>query len=71
MKRKYTAIELLDCITFPDIRLILNSDYVIIGCEAVTTAGADYLLHNAILEKKYDDVSFPELWVETNSPEEE
>ena len=50
-------IKILDTAFSPDVRIKVTGDNSIItACEAVNRKGADYLLHNAILEKSYDAI---------------
>jgi hypothetical protein len=50
----------------PDIRIIVSDDQsIIMGCMALTKNGADYLLHNTVLEKSYDNINFNGLCIES------
>ena len=50
----------------PDIRVkVIGDNSIIATCEALTENGADYLLHNSIIDKSYDDVlNNSQLWFE-------
>jgi hypothetical protein len=51
-------IRILDNAFTPDVRIKVTGDNSIItACESVTKNGADYLLHNAILERSYDAIN--------------
>lgn len=62
---KQDVCKQLDEIFSPDIRIkIKGENATIIGCMAITTEGANYLLHNAILEKSYDEIDMKDLTFE-------
>jgi len=60
-----TVIEALDKVFTPDIKVLVKGNKsVIVAYEALTKAGATFLLHNPILEKSYDNVIFSNVCVE-------
>jgi len=60
-----SVMDAVDKAFAPDIRVVVEGDEsMIIGIEAITTAGASFLLHNSIFGESYDYVSFPDLCTE-------
>jgi len=59
------VLDAMDKAFSPDIRMIVDGDEsIILACQAITSDGVKFLLHNSILEKSYDDISFPDLCTE-------
>jgi hypothetical protein len=62
-------IEKIDKLFAPDIRVKINEDSYITACEALTPAGAKFLLKNAILDHNYDSIIFEDVCIESICPE--
>ena len=64
------VVDAIETAFTPDLQVKVNEHGIITGTKAVTILGAEFLMHNCILEKNYDDIKFYGITVEVEIQDE-